>query len=146
MQAIISATIAVGMIGLLLGLLLVTVDKKFKVETDPKEQAIREFLPGNNCGACGYAGCDAMASAIIHEEAPVNGCPVGGPAVAEQIAQIMGVEASETEKMVAFVKCSGDCENAQARAHYVGINDCISAFASGLSPWTCDYAPLKRSL
>lgn len=142
MQAIISATIAVGVIGLLLGLLLVTVDKKFKVETDPKEQAIRDYLPGNNCGACGYAGCDAMASAIVHEEAPVNGCPVGGAAVAEQIAHIMGVEAATTEKMVAFVKCSGDCENASARAHYVGISDCVSAFASGLSPWTCDYGCL----
>ncbi len=142
MQAIIIATVAVGIIGLLMGLLLITVDKKFKVEVDEKEIAVREFLPGNNCGACGYAGCDAMASAIVHEEAPVNGCPVGGAAVAEKIAHIMGVEAEETEKMVAFVKCSGDCENAAARAHYVGISDCSSAVASGLSPWTCDYGCL----
>ncbi len=139
MQAIITATALVGIIGLLMGLLLIVVDKKFKTEVDEKELAVRECLPGNNCGACGYAGCDAMASAIIHEEAPVNGCPVGGAAVAEQIASIMGVDADETEKMVAFVKCSGDCENAAARAHYVGITDCVSAVASGLSPWTCDY-------
>ncbi|MDO4323858.1 MAG: RnfABCDGE type electron transport complex subunit B [Lachnospiraceae bacterium] len=142
MQAIITATALVGIIGLLMGLLLITVDKKFKVEVDEKEIAVREFLPGNNCGACGYAGCDAMASAIIHLEAPVNGCPVGGAAVAEKIAHIMGVEPEDAVKMVAFVKCSGDCENAASRAHYVGINDCSSAFASGLSPWTCDYGCL----
>ena len=139
MQSILIATVAVGIIGLLMGLLLITVDKKFKVQVDEKEIAVREYLPGNNCGACGYAGCDAMASAIVHEEAPVNGCPVGGAAVAEKIARIMGVEADEAEKTVAFVKCSGDCEHAAARCHYVGITDCASAVASGLSPWTCDY-------
>lgn len=139
MQSIIIATTAVAVIGLLIGLLLITVDKKFKVEVDEREAAVRECLPGNNCGGCGYAGCDAMASAIVNEEAPVNGCPVGGAPVAEKIARIMGVDAGEAEKVAAFVKCSGDCENAASRCHYVGIHDCASAVASGLSPWTCDY-------
>lgn len=139
MQSIIIATAAVAVIGLLIGLLLITVDKKFKVEVDERETAIRQCLPGNNCGACGFAGCDAMASAILHEEAPVNGCPVGGAPVAERIGRIMGVKAEETERVAAFVKCSGDCENAAARCHYVGIHDCASAVASGLSPWTCDF-------
>lgn len=142
MQGIIIATVAVGIIGLVMGLLLITVDKKFKVEVDEKELAIRQYLPGSNCGACGYAGCDAMASAIAHEEASVSGCPVGGAAVAEKIARVMGVDAEETERMVAFVKCSGDCENAASRAHYIGISDCTSAVANGLSPWSCDYGCL----
>ncbi len=141
-MSILIATAAVAIIGLLIGLLLVTVDKKFKVETNPKEAAVRECLPGNNCGGCGYAGCDALASAIIHEEAPVNGCPVGGAPVAEKIAHILGVETEETEPVAAFVKCSGDCEHAQSRCHYVGISDCSSALASGLSPWNCDYGCL----
>lgn len=139
MQSIIIATAAVAVIGLLIGLLLIMVDKKFKVEVDEREKAIRECLPGNNCGACGYAGCDAMASAILHEEASVNGCPVGGTPVAVNIGRIMGVKAEEAGKVAAFVKCSGDCENAAARCHYVGIHDCASAIASGLSPWTCDF-------
>ena len=143
MQGIIIATVAVGVIGLLMGLLLITVDKKFKVEVDEKELAVREYLPGNNCGACGYAGCDAMASAIVHEEAPVNGCPVGGAAVAEKIAHIMGVDAEETEKMVAFVKCSGDCENAAARAHYVGISDCASPRGPAITAASAS-APARR--
>ena len=77
MSSIIIATLAVAILGLLIGILLVTVDKKFKVEVDEKQVAIRECLPGNNCGGCGYAGCDALASAIANQEAPVNGCPVG---------------------------------------------------------------------
>ncbi len=142
MNGILVATVVVAVIGLLMGLLLITVDKKFKVEVDEKELAVREYLPGNNCGACGYAGCDAMAAAIAAGEAPVNGCPVGGDPVANKIAHIMGVDAEETEKMVAYVKCSGDCEHAVQRSSYVGIQDCASAVASGLSPWECDYGCL----
>ena len=66
MSSIIVATLAVAVIGMLIGILLVTVDKKFKVEVDEKQVAIRECLPGNNCGGCGYAGCDALASAIAN--------------------------------------------------------------------------------
>lgn len=60
MSSIIVATLAVAVIGMLIGILLVTVDKKFKVEVDEKQVAIRECLPGNNCGGCGYAGGDAL--------------------------------------------------------------------------------------
>lgn len=139
MNPILIATITVGIIGLLIGILLIVVDKKFKVEVDEVEIAVREFLPGNNCGACGYAGCDAMAAAIVKGEAPVNGCPVGGAPVAEQIAKIMGVEAEEAERKVAFVKCSGTCEKAVKKCNYIGIPDCQSAAGAGLSPWACDY-------
>ncbi len=142
MIGILVATVVVAVIGLLMGLLLITVDKKFKVEVDEKELAVREYLPGNNCGACGYAGCDAMAAAIAAGEAPANGCPVGGEPVANKIAQVMGVDAQATEKMVAYVKCSGDCEHVVKRSNYVGIQDCASAAASGLSPWECDYGCL----
>ena len=139
MSSIIVATLAVAVIGMLIGILLVTVDKKFKVEVDEKQVAIRECLPGNNCGGCGYAGCDALASAIANQEAPVNACPVGGDPVAEKISRLLGLQMEKTEKVAAYVKCSGDCENAAARCRYVGIHDCASAASSGLSPWTCDY-------
>ena len=38
--------------------------EKLKVEVDEKEVAVREALPGNNCGGCGYPGCDGLAKAI----------------------------------------------------------------------------------
>lgn len=142
MQSILIATAAVGAIGLVVGVLLIIVSKKFEVEVDVKEQAVREYLPGNNCGACGYAGCDAMAAAIAKGEAPVTGCPVGGTPVAEQIARIMGVEAAAEEKRVAFVKCAGTCEKVVQKCNYVGIHDCASAASCGLSPWACDYGCL----
>lgn len=142
MQSILIATAVVAVVGLLVGVLLVMVDKKFKVEVDPREAAVREFLPGNNCGGCGYAGCDALAAAIVAGTAPVNACPVGGDVVGEQVANIMGVEAEEAVKYVAFVKCSGDCEHAAAKCNYIGIQDCASALGNGLSPWQCDHGCL----
>lgn len=77
-SAIIGATILVAAVGLFIGVFLGVAGKKFAVEVDEKEVAIREALPGNNCGGCGYPGCDGLAAAIAKGEAPVNRCPVGG--------------------------------------------------------------------
>ena len=121
---IIIATVIVGGVGVFIGLFLGAAGEKFKVETDEREEAVRELLPGNNCGGCGYAGCDAMAAAIVAGEAPVNGCPVGGAPVGEKIAAVMGVEAGETKKMTAFVKCAGTCGIAPKAYEYSGADDC----------------------
>ena len=95
--------------------------EKFKVETDPREDAILEVLPGNNCGGCGYAGCSGLAAAIAKGEAPVNQCPVGGEPVAAKVGEIMGVSAGASVKKVAFVKCAGTCEKAKQDYEYTGV-------------------------
>lgn len=121
---IIATILVLAVAGLLVGLLLVFANETFSVEVDPKAEAIREHLPGNNCGACGQAGCDAMAEAIARGEAPVNGCPVGGAAVAAKISAVMGVDADAMEKKVAFVKCAGTCQVTKLHSNYVGIESC----------------------
>ena len=50
--------LVVGIIGLLIGILLSLASIKFEVKVDENEEKIRAVLPGNNCGACGYPGCD----------------------------------------------------------------------------------------
>ena len=107
---IIASALVVGGTGLIIGLLLGVAGKKFAVETDEREVQVREQLPGNNCGGCGYPGCDGLAAAIAAGKAPVNACPVGGPPVAKAIGAIMGQEVEEGTRMRAYVKCSGDCE------------------------------------
>ena len=62
---ILIATVTIVAIGVIVGAGLVYTGKKFYVPVDEREAAVRECLPGNNCGACGYAGCDAMAAAIV---------------------------------------------------------------------------------
>ena len=69
-----------------------------------------------------------MAKAIANGEAPVNGCPVGGDAVAAKIARIMGQEAGESIRRVAFVKCGGTCDKAKESCHYYGVHDCEILF------------------
>ena len=135
---IISATIVVGVVGIFVGLFLGLAGIKFKVEVDEREEAIIAALPGNNCGGCGYAGCSGLASAIVKGEAPANACPVGGAAVGEKIAQIMGVETDSSKRMVAFVACKGDCEKAKNDYEYYGIEDCrMMSFVPGGGPKSC---------
>ena len=63
-MGVVIAAAVVSITGLLLGLFLGVMGKKFYVEVDQKEIDVRNELPGNNCGGCGYAGCDALAKAI----------------------------------------------------------------------------------
>ncbi len=86
MNEIIIATIIVGAIGLIIGILLTIASEKLSIAVNEKEIQIREQLPGNNCGGCGYPGCDGLAKAIVENEAKVNQCPVGGQIVADAIA------------------------------------------------------------
>ena len=142
MQIIIITTVVIAVIGLVVGAGLVYTGKKFYVEVDEREAAVRECLPGNNCGACGFAGCDALAGAISRGEAPVNGCPVGGAPVAEKVGEIMGQKAEAVERRVAFVRCKGTCEVTHNQGNYVGIQDCRSAVLGGLNVTDCSYGCL----
>lgn len=139
---IIATTLVIAIVGIIVGAGLVATAKKFYVEVDEREAAVRECLPGNNCGACGYAGCDAMAAAITRGEAPVNGCPVGGAPVAERIGEIMGASADALERRVAFVQCKGTCEVTKNQGNYVGIKDCRAALLSGINLTDCSYGCL----
>ena len=106
--------------------IIIMAGKKFYVEVDQKEIDVRAELPGNNCGGCGYAGCDALAKAIAAGEAPANACPVGGAPVASKIGAIMGEEVGESVRMTAFVKCAGDCDKAKENYVYSGAMDCTA--------------------
>lgn len=126
-MAIVAATLVVGVIGLLIGILLIKTENRFHVDVDPTVSLVRSKLPGSNCGGCGFAGCDALAEAIATGKAPTNACKAGGPSVAAAVSEVMGVEAQEAERFVAFVKCAGNCEHAAKRGNYVGIEDCVAA-------------------
>ena len=140
MSGILIATLVVGGIGLFIGLFLGIAAIKFKVQMDEREVAVLEALPGNNCGGCGYAGCSGLAAVIAKGEAAVNQCPVGGEAVAKVISGIMGVEAGESKRMVAFVACQGDCDRAKVDYEYTGIEDCrMLSFVPNGGPKTCNY-------
>ena len=140
MQEILIATLVVGVVGLLLGLALVTASKKFYVEVDDRVTKVRECLRGANCGACGYAGCDAVAEAIVKGEARVDACPGNSTENIAKIAAILGKETIHQDPQVAFIRCGGTCNATKAKGNYVGITDCRAVVLSGgLGFMSCDY-------
>ena len=113
-----------GGIGLLFGVLLSIASVVFKVEVNPKVEEVLDALPGANCGACGFPGCEGLAVAIAEGRSPVNACPIGGQTTADNVAQIMGVDSQGIDKNVAVVLCQGSKSKAKDKAIYEGVNDC----------------------
>ena len=68
-MSIVIAAVVIGAVGILAAVLLGIASEKFKVEVDEKEVAVREALPGNNCGGCGFPGCDGLAAASLRGSA-----------------------------------------------------------------------------
>lgn len=122
------SVIILVVMGLIAGIILTIAAKVFFVPVDETVAQIREVLPGANCGACGFAGCDDYANALgeNHSLSP-SLCPVGGPDVVTAIASVLGVEATATEPKVAFVKCKGSHQNTKTIMEYQGIQSCASA-------------------
>ncbi|MDD3113547.1 MAG: (Fe-S)-binding protein [Candidatus Izemoplasmatales bacterium] len=73
MPIVIAAAI-LGGIGFVLGLLIYVVQKYFGVEVDLSVQEVEKLLPRYNCGACGYAGCQEMATALLGKQAVPKQC------------------------------------------------------------------------
>lgn len=114
-------------IGLIAGLGLSIASIAFAVPTDEKAEKIRECLPGANCGACGFSGCDGYAAAIAKGECAPNLCAPGGAAAAAAIGKVLGVEVEAGVKKAAVVACNGNCENAPVKSDYKGIASCAAA-------------------
>jgi len=142
MQGVIIATLVVALVGVLLGYALVFAGKKFYVEVDERVPQIRECLRGANCGACGYAGCDAVAEAIVKGEARVDACPGNSSVNIAKMAAILGKEAIDQVPQVAYVACAGTCGATSDKANYVGIHDCRAAVLGGVTTSSCDYGCL----
>jgi Na+-translocating ferredoxin:NAD+ oxidoreductase RNF subunit RnfB len=83
-------------------------------------------MPGANCGACGYTGCDGYAEAIIEENAAVNLCIPGGKKVIEDLSSLLGVDAGNIIEQVAVVHCRGDSFAMHDRMEYSGIETCVA--------------------
>ena len=116
--------------------MLVIAAKFFAVPQNKKLTDIRECLPGANCGACGYSGCDGYAKAIAEGTADTNFCIPGaatnlcipgGDKVAADIASVLGVEAEDVIEKVAYVACNGKCGAVERKYDYNGQQSCVSA-------------------
>ncbi len=136
---IIYPALILAVIGAAFGVLLSIASSVFAVEVDERVVKVRQALPGANCGACGYPGCDGLAQAIADGKAPVEACVIGGSEVAKEIASLLGTNALDVERIVANVQCQGSCGKAKDKYSYEGLQDCrlISDFQKGSK--SCTY-------
>lgn len=125
-MTIIIPIVAVTVIGLLCGVVLSVASTVMAVEVDERVEQVRECLPGANCGACGYTGCDGYAQAVVNG-AKTNLCVPGAAATAKSVAEVMGVEVEDIVAQVAIVSCRGDCEHTHTAYDYQGIDSCRGA-------------------
>ena len=139
MDMILMAIVLVTVIGLIGAVILVAASIVMYVPVDERVEKITAVLAGANCGACGCAGCADYAKSVVEDGNDVNKCIPGGAACAAKVAEIMGVEAGESVRKVAFVKCQGDKERTRLDYDYTGIEDCrMLAFVPNGGPKACN--------
>ncbi len=143
MEGIIIAVIVVAAVGLVCGIVLALASHFMDVPVDERFTKARACLPGANCGACGYTGCDGYAKALADGETDkTNLCVPGGDVAAKGISEALGLAFADVEEKVAFVHCNGNCDPSKDRAHYDGIGDCKSASLIYGGPEACVYGCL----
>jgi Na+-translocating ferredoxin:NAD+ oxidoreductase RNF subunit RnfB len=141
------AVISLSAIGLISAVVLYFIAQKFKVVEDPAISLVEEALPAANCGGCGFAGCRNFAEELVRkagEEKTIEGlnCPVGGSSVMQAVAGILGLEAPESEPMIAVVRCNGSYKNAPAKVSYEGPATCTFAHNLFAGPSGCAFGCL----
>ncbi len=136
------SVISLGSLGAIAAVILYFVAQKFKVIEDPRIDVVEEKLPGANCGGCGLAGCRAFAEAVVKAESLEGfNCPPGGNEVMKEIAEALGLDAQESEPMIAVVRCNGSLENSPPKVKFEGVNTCQFAHSlfsgEGGCPFGC---------
>ena len=140
MQAFIIPIAAAVAIALIAALLLSLAAKFMAVPVNETQVAIRAELPGANCGACGFAGCDDYAAALAEGgDVKTNLCVPGADAVAAAIAAILGQDAEDVIEQVANVRCSGLCDVTRPEMDYQGLKTCAAAKGLFGGPGSCKY-------
>lgn len=142
MDTLIVPVLVLGLMGIVFAFILYYASTVFAVAQDPKVEKVRSALPGANCGACGYPGCDGLAEAIAKGEAEVNACPVGGEATAKEVAEVMGLAGVKVTKKVAVVKCQGNNDLADKKYDFHGHVDCRTIALNHGGNKLCSYGCL----
>lgn len=123
---VLAALILLGM-AVVMGAILGVANKVFHVPVDVRLARVSAGLPGANCGACDYVGCGEYAEAIVAKGEAIDKCPVGGPAVASAIGEIMGVSVEQAFPVRPVVHCVATTAQRLLRTPYHGEPTCNAA-------------------
>lgn len=131
MSLMVTSLVVVSLVAFLFGVGLAFAGRKLAVAVDERVLLLKDALPGINCGACGYAGCQDYANAMVHHDAPANKCSPGGPETVAKLSAILGKSAEAAERRVVKVLCLGGKNEATWSATYRGVPTCAAASLTG---------------
>lgn len=140
LESIMVPAVIVTVIGIVAGVGLSIATIVFAAPVDETEEKLRAALPGANCGACGFSGCDGYAKALADGTTEANLCIPGGQSTENALADILGVEVDDEFRRVAtFVRCQGACQFTSNKMDYAGANTCYGANQIFGGPAACQY-------
>ena len=91
MNVILYSVLVLGGLGAAFGAFLAFASRIFVIEENPVKAKIMTALPGANCGACGFPGCEGYADWLVKSSGEsVSKCTVGGADSAGIIAALFG--------------------------------------------------------
>lgn len=111
-------------LAMLFAIALAYLGKKLAVSRDERIDQVKDCLLGANCGACGYAGCDGFATALVEGKAELSSCNATSKENKEEIAEILGL--TDTGEATKVVVCCHGGQDAKDKYDYVGYGDCRS--------------------
>jgi electron transport complex protein RnfB len=127
-----------GLLGLFFGFALAAAAMKFQVVTNPLVDRVRHVLPSANCGACGFAGCQAYAEAVVENPAVAPSlCAPGRAPVAQTVAELTGKHLGTVVDRVVIMRCHGTSAYARKEAEYAGVQTCAAATLVFGGPKAC---------
>lgn len=130
-------------LGTVFGLGIAFAAKRFAVQVDPRVEQVKDCLAHAHCGACGYAGCEQYAEAVVNKpEVPPNLCVPAGAKAAEAVALITGKKAEIKEPQFSRIMCQGGWSKSTKRFKYEGVQDCRAAVLAGGGDKSCIYGCL----
>jgi len=130
-------------LGIVFGAGLAIAAKRFAVQIDPRVEKVKDVLAHAHCGACGYAGCEQYAEAVVNnpDVSPALCIPAGAKG-AEAVALITGKKAEIKEPQFARIMCQGSTSKSRKKFKYEGVIDCRAAVLAGGGDKACAYGCL----
>lgn len=118
-------------LGMGFAVILLIASEKLKVQQDEKVEKVLAALPNINCGACGYAGCQEYAKAVVADPTLLGRCFPGGQKTMHEVAAILNLQISSDSHAPKrpIVHCRAHTDDKTYYAKYQGIPTCISANA-----------------
>jgi len=141
MNVMLMSLLVFGGLGLFFAICLAIFSRFFSIRGHPKVDRVREALPGLNCGACGYAGCDPYARAVVEKGEKPSLCVPGGQSVADKVALAAGKKPCPADRKTAVVKCNGGI-GCRDEFVYDGIKTCRAAVMVSGGQKRCKYSCL----